>query len=77
MLTHLDINTLILLVAAALNAFTAFWSHRANKNIALVEKATNSMKDALVTSTAKASLAEGTAIGRKEVTDEMKAKENK
>ncbi len=73
---HVDINTVILLAAAALNAFTAYWSRKANKNIAVIEKATNSMKDALVASTAKASLAEGTAIGRKEVTDEMsRAKE--
>jgi hypothetical protein len=33
-------------------------------NIALLEKNTNSIKDALVASTAKASLAQGTAEGR-------------
>jgi hypothetical protein len=43
------------------------------ENISIVEKATNSMKDALVEATAKASLAEGTAAGleqgRKEARD--------
>ncbi len=39
---------------------------KANKiaeNVQTIEKATNSMKDALVQATAKASLAEGTAAG--------------
>jgi len=78
MMGHVDINTIFLLAVAALNAFTAYWSHRAkksidmaSKNIEVIEKATNSMKDALVASTAKASLAEGTAIGRKQVRDEL------
>lgn len=33
------------------------------ENVQTIEKATNSMKDALVAATAKASLAEGTAAG--------------
>jgi len=38
-------------------------SKRIEANVAVIEKATNSMKDALVAATAKASLAEGTAVG--------------
>ena len=39
--------------------------HTIKENVITVEKATNSMKDALVAATAKASLAEGTAAGIK------------
>ena len=37
-----------------------------NKNVATLEKNTNSIKDALVAATAKAALAEGTAAGLKQ-----------
>jgi hypothetical protein len=50
-------NTFMLLIVAALNAYTAYLSLRTEKN-------TNSMKDALVASTAKASHAEGLAEGK-------------
>ncbi len=75
-LTHADINTIAWMMIAVLNAYTAYISHRNSNKIEHIQKSTNSMKDALIESTAKASLAEGTAIGRKEVTDEMKT-ENK
>jgi hypothetical protein len=38
-------------------------SARIEENVATIEKATNSMKDALVAATAKAATAEGKAIG--------------
>ena len=67
----LDINQLVLLGIGAmqfLNAAIAYIalrsSKRAETNIATVEKATNSMKDALVAATAKASFAEGKAAER-------------
>lgn len=41
-------NTMVLLVVAVMNAATLYYSHRTEKN-------TNSMKDALVKSTAEAS----------------------
>lgn len=60
---NIDVNLVMLLLIGLVNAYTAWLSHRTNKNVAIVEKATNSMKDALVAATAKASLAEGTAVG--------------
>jgi hypothetical protein len=60
---HVSIDTVILLIVAAMNAYTA-WRTRQ------VEKNTNSMKDALVSSTAKASLAEGHAAGLEQGRDE-------
>lgn len=70
-------SEMTLLVVAALNAFTAWMTYRSHnevisaKNAVLatqgdvrkIELATNSMKDALVLATAKASLAEGKAQG--------------
>lgn len=50
---------ILMLAIAALNAFTAYISWEAKKDIHKVEVATNSMKDALVRATAKASHAEG------------------
>lgn len=61
----MDVNLIVILIIAALNAYTARMSWKTNKNVALVERATNSMKDALVASTARASHAEGTAEGLK------------
>ena len=69
-----DIAQLITAIVLAFNCWQS-WSNgkKANKiaegihtikeNVLVVEKATNSMKDALVQATAKASLAEGTAAG--------------
>jgi hypothetical protein len=73
----LDINTAVLMAIALLNAFTAYMTHNNRKNIRIIETATNSMKDALVAATAKASLAEGTAIGRQQVTAELETSKDK
>lgn len=60
---HVDATTITLLAIAILNAYTAYVTYLTRIDMHLVEKNTNSMKDALVASTAKASLAEGTAAG--------------
>ncbi len=64
-------NNVLLAIIAVANAITAFfWYHNNQKmkamatNIDTVEKATNSMKDALVASTAVAAEAKGFALGR-------------
>ena len=62
-MSHIDINLILILLIAAMNAYTAFTSHRTNTSMGLLERNTNSIKDALVAATAKASLAEGTAAG--------------
>ena len=54
-----DYNIILLMIIAGLNAYTAWQSRRTEKN-------TNSMKDALVAATAKASHAEGKAEGKAE-----------
>ena len=61
--SHVDINLIILMIIGALQAFQTYQSHKTSNNMGLLEKNTNSLKDALVASTAKASLAEGTAAG--------------
>lgn len=65
------LNLVLVLLAAFVNLVTAYLVLQlravvvdAASNILKVEKATNSMKDALVAATAKASLAEGRAEGR-------------
>lgn len=74
-----DFNALVLLVIAVANALAAYFSWRAHQamlgvksDVATIEKATNSMKDALVAATAKSSKAEGVLLGRAEVQDEKK-----
>lgn len=81
-------DTLALLFIALFNAVTTFmqWRihnkieiikgdvHVAKKNIALVELATNSMKDALVSTTAKASQAIGELKGRADAQRENETK---
>ncbi len=62
-LSHIDINLVILMIIGALQAYQTYQSHKTGQNMSLLEKNTNSLKDALVLSTAKASLAEGTAAG--------------
>jgi len=69
---HIDFNLVLILFIAGINAYTAIITYRTNKNVGIVEKATNSMKDALVAATAKASLAEGTAAGLKQGREETK-----
>jgi hypothetical protein len=63
---NLDLNTVVLLIVAAMNLYSVIIAKRTNTNVALVEKATNSMKDALVAATATASHAEGREEGRTE-----------
>lgn len=54
-----SLDTIVLLIVAIMNALTLYYTHKTEKN-------TNSMKDALVASTAKASHAEGLAEGKAE-----------
>lgn len=72
-MNQIDINTAMLLGIALFNCLTALLSlrnHRAIKrvegDVKTVEQATNSMKDALVAATDRASRAEGHAAGLKE-----------
>jgi len=60
----MDINNLILLLVALMNAFTAFMAYRTHQNVLVVELATNSMKDALVAATGSAAHAAGVTEGR-------------
>jgi hypothetical protein len=61
MFEHVDsVTRLIIAVSVAYNIWQTW---RVKKDVKTIEKATNSMKDALIESTAKASLAEGTAAG--------------
>src|SRR5260221_8932500 len=62
-MSHVDFNTMIMIIVAMVNTYVAWVTNRTRKEVKIVEKATNSMKDALVAATAKASLAEGTAAG--------------
>jgi hypothetical protein len=55
----MDGNTIGLIIIAIINIGTAILTAIAHKDIRKIEVATNSMKDALVVSTAKASKAEG------------------
>lgn len=61
---NISVETASLLIIALLNAFTAWMSYKTKQDMRKVEVATNSMKDALVASTAKASHAEGMADQR-------------
>ena len=56
----------ILLLIALLNAYTAWRTIRTDRNIALLEQNTNSIKDALVKSTGEAAHAAGVEQGRGE-----------
>lgn len=71
-----DANTLALTLIAVMNAVTAFLAYRTHlatqatqANVAKVEIATNSMKDALVKATGEASHAAGVAEGIKQERD--------
>jgi len=58
------IATLVTATSAALiSLVNTFRINKVSTNVQVIEKATNSMKDALVEATAKAATAEGTAIG--------------
>jgi hypothetical protein len=58
-----SIDTLTRLIIAISVAYNIWQTWRVKKNVQIIEKATNSMKDQLVAATAKASLSEGTALG--------------
>ena len=58
-----SIDTITRLIIAISVAYNIWQTWRVKKNVKIIEKATNSMKDALVAATGKAALAEGTAIG--------------
>ena len=62
---NFSLDTLIWLLIAVMQLYNTYLVHRTEKN-------TNSMKDALVASTAKASLAEGHAAGLEQGRDEKK-----
>ncbi len=59
MTESVELNTLVLLSIAIINLGAGFLTWKAHRAIMVVERATNSMKDALVAATAKASYAEG------------------
>ena len=59
-----DFNTWVLLAVAAMNALTAYLTYKARQDIHTVEKATNSMKDALVAVTGESMKAQGILEGR-------------
>lgn len=58
------------IIAAVVAIRVSFKVTATQSDVKKIELATNSMKDALVAATAKASLAEGLAAGRAEVTAE-------
>ena len=62
----MDQTTWALLVIAVLNALTAWMAYKTRADVRTLEVNTNSIKDALVASTAKASHANGLAEGRAE-----------
>jgi hypothetical protein len=57
------LDSAIRLIVALSVAYNIWQTWRVKKDVHTIEKATNSMKDALVAATGKASLAEGTAAG--------------
>lgn len=61
-----SLSTFMLFTTAVLQAITAVLVLLAKRDIKTIEIATNSMKDALVAATAKASLAEGKVEGKAE-----------
>lgn len=60
------------LTAAVISLVNAFRLTRVANNVQVIEKATNSMKDALVKASKEASLAEGTALGLEQGRNEGK-----
>jgi hypothetical protein len=63
----------IVLLGIAINAYVVLRINRVATNVQKIELATNSMQDALVKSTAKASLAEGKEFGRANALAEAEA----
>jgi hypothetical protein len=62
----MDWNAIILLAIALLNAYTAWAASNTRRNMALLEKNTNSIKDALVLATGRAEHGRGVEQGRAE-----------
>ena len=58
-----SLDTITRLIIAISVSYNIWQTWRVKKNVHIIEKATNSMKDALIEATSKASLSEGTAIG--------------
>ena len=70
MFEHVD--TITRLIIALSVAYNIWQTWRVKKDVKIIEKATNSMKDALIVATAKASLSEGTAIGLEQGRNEIR-----
>jgi hypothetical protein len=60
------------LISSLALAYNIWQTWRVKQNVITIERATNSMKDALVAATAKASLLEGTAVGLEQGRNEGK-----
>lgn len=69
-MNNFNVNTFMLLLIAAINLVTLIVGRMTQSRITTLEKNTNSIKDALVAATARASLAEGTAVGLQQGRDE-------
>jgi hypothetical protein len=65
-------SVFLLIIVVAINALTAFLAWQTWKQAAMTERNTNSMKDALVAATAKASHAEGMEAQRDKTETEAK-----
>lgn len=72
----MNYDLIALLGIAAMNAFTAYLSFKTHSQIRVLEKNTNSIKDALVLSTAKASRSQGNVEGRAEEKTEQLERDN-
>ena len=64
MFTDMTINNVALAIIAVSNLLTGLFAYYTHRNMQILEKNTNSIKDALVASTAVASRAEGVAAER-------------
>ncbi len=62
-------DTIVLLAIAMMNLIAGYLTYKAHQAILIVERATNSMKDALVASTARASYSAGHEAASLEGTD--------
>jgi hypothetical protein len=58
-----ELSAIAQVITAVALAYNIWQTWRVKKNVVTIEKATNSMKDALVAASSKAGIAEGTAAG--------------
>jgi len=65
-LLEVNLNTIMILLVALINLYAAIITKKTYTSIDTLEKNTNSIKDALVASTAMASHAEGMVAGKLE-----------